>query len=186
MVDKMAKMGILISATLSNIRFGKEPVTGVLSHSIVNQTKLYFGLRTTRLITSLLFDGVATTNSNRCSNWAGGFLLTKIWNEPGTDGHPIPGSNHSTSRKVTMTTQDFSLPLNNGQVNPAPSESNLDSLSLQIKQTQERVNALGEFISEAMSQMYRAMLQLEQLRQQAEFGAFYEFIETLDFDGVNQ
>lgn len=78
------------------------------------------------------------------------------------------------------------IPLPGSFNNSQSSESNLDSLSLQIKQTQARVDALGEFISEAMGQMYRATLQLEQLRRQVEFGAFYGFIETLDFDGANQ
>lgn len=76
MVDKNPNLAIIISATLLNIRFGKEPGTGALSHSIVNQTE-YFGFKAIRLITSLLFNGVATTNSNRCSNWADGFLLIK-------------------------------------------------------------------------------------------------------------
>lgn len=104
MVDKMGKISILTSATPLN-RTGKEPGTGALSHSIANQTKLYFGLRTTRLITGL-FKGVATLNSNR-SDWAGGFLF-RVW--PGCrDAYDTPTPLTKANPEVAMA--DRILPI---------------------------------------------------------------------------
>lgn len=59
-----------------------------------------------------------------------------------------------------------------------PGDDSISSLNDQIQQAQARVKALGELISEAMSQMYRAQLKLEQLRRQVAFGAFFGFIQN--------
>jgi TolA-binding protein len=64
---------------------------------------------------------------------------------------------------------------------PSMPESNsgddsISSLTDQIQQAQGRVNALGELISEAMAQMYRAMKRLEQLQAEAE--PFRHFINN--------
>lgn len=67
----------MISARLLNNECGKERGTSALFHHIaVNQIKS-LGDKTTRLIAGSLFNGLATTDSNRRSNRRVVFLLTK-------------------------------------------------------------------------------------------------------------
>lgn len=92
------------SATPLN-RTGKEPGTGTLSQPFANQTKLYFGLRITRLITGL-FKGVATANSNR-SDWAGNFNLTEN-RQAGLSVSPRkPALSKANPQEKAMPNRDF-------------------------------------------------------------------------------
>jgi hypothetical protein len=152
MVDNSMESVIIISARLLN-RNGKEPGTGALSHSFVNQTKLYFGSRVTRLITGL-FNGLAASNSNR-SDWAGDFFyLTKIW--PGCKDArntptPLPLANLSGGQPMA----NGNIPLQGSFNNSPIPESNLDSIrhALQLEETQYIIDFLKSHIIEQISDL---------------------------------
>lgn len=171
MIDKNLNLTIIISATSLNIRFGKEPDTGTLSHSIVNQTE-YFGFKATRLITSLLFNGVATTNSSRCSNWAGGFLLTKNGTSQERTAIQSPALTLVPPRKATMAIQDFSsFPL--PDANSGNPESSLDS---QLIQAQTQIETIQAAIIEQMMVLADWMTRFKALQEHA--NPFINFINN--------
>lgn len=177
----MGKCAIITLATPLNTRFGKEPGTDPLSQPIVNQTK-YFGFKAIRLITSLLFNGVAASNSNRCSNWADGFLLTKN----GTSQERAATQSLAlTKANPEVAMADSNIPQDGNLNNSCPFDLSSDSvqpnnLQQQIAATQAEVDAIGEVISAALGLMAAKIDLLERLQEMAKLGPFYELIAGME------
>lgn len=166
MVDKMAKITIIPSATLLN-KFGKEPGTGALSHSFANQIK-YFGLRVTRLITGL-FNGVAPTNSNRL-NWAGNFLF-RIW--PGCrDACDTPTPLTKANPEVAMA--DRILPI------LLPDANSGDFSNLSEAELSALLDLLTSQIEYHRDELSRLKPLLHRLQAQIPNNPIADFIKTLD------
>lgn len=144
----------MISARLLNIRFGKEPVTGALSHSIVNQT-VYFGFKATRLITSLLFNGLAASDNNRCSNWAGGFLLSKN-RQAGPSADTLKPALTKANPEVAMANKILSIPLpeaNLGNFSETDLSALLDLLTSQIEYHRDELTRLRPILHRIQAQI---------------------------------